>query len=252
VKLEIRKIILFFLLNLLLLNAEAQFIVEGTVYDSSRLNYVEGVRVVSTAGVFTVTDTMGHYSIMVRDSDSLYFEYRNKPTQKFPVSKVEDPMAFDISIKTKVNSKYKVLKEVIVYSTTYKQDSIENRNEYGDVFNFRKPGLSTTSDVNGGVGFDLAEIINIFRFRRNKYLTKFRDRLQQEEEEKYVDMKFSPKNVSRITGLKGEELDSFLVWYRPSYEFVSTRNEVDFTQYILSASYHFKSLQFVSPAKKED
>ena len=222
------------------------------MYDSSKLNYVEGVKVYSTAGVFAVTDTMGRYSIMVRDNDSLYFVYNNKPTMKFPVSKVEDPMAFDISIKTRVNSKYKVLKEVFVYSNTYKQDSIANRQEYGKVFNYRKPGLTSTTDVNGGVGFDLAEIINVFRFRRNKYLAKFRDRLEQEEEEKYVDAKFSRSNVSRMTGLKGNDLDSFMVWYRPTYEFVSTRNEVEFTQYVLSASYHYKSLQFVSPAKKED
>lgn len=233
-------------------NGFAQFIVEGTVYDSSRLNYVEGVKVFSTAGIFAVTDTMGRYSIMVREIDSLYFVYNNKPTMKFPVSKVEDPMAFDISIRTKVNSKYKVLKEVFVYSNSYKEDSIANRREYGDIFNYHKPGLSTTTGVDGGVGFDLAELINIFRFRRNKYLTKFRDRLEQEEEEKYVDARFSRVNVSRMTGLKGEELDSFLVWYRPAFEFVSTRSEVEFTQYVLSASYHFKNLQFISPAKKED
>lgn len=247
---RISLLLLFFLLAAQ--EGKSQFIVEGTVYDSSRLNYVEGVKVFSTSGVFAITDTMGRYSIMVRDNDSLYFVYNNKPTMKFPVSKVEDPMAFDISLKTKVNSKYKVLKEVFVYSNTYKQDSIENRMQYGDVFSFRKPGLSTTTDVNGGVGFDLAEIINVFRFRRNKYLNKFRDRLQQEEEEKYVDMRFSRTGISRITGLKGAELDSFLVWYRPTYEFVSTRSDVEFNQYVLSASYHFKSLQFVSPAKKED
>lgn len=248
----LQKIFILFLLFFPAKGTFAQFIIEGTVYDSSRLNYVEGVRVFSTAGIFSVTDTMGRYSIMVRESDSLYFVYNNKPTMKFPVSKVENPMAFDISIRTKVNSKYKVLKEVFVYSNTYKQDSIANRQEYGDVFSYRKPGLSTTTGVNGGVGFDLAEIINIFRFRRNKYLNKFRDRLEQEEEDKYVDARFGRINVSRMTGLKGEELDSFLVWYRPTYEFVSTRSEVEFTQYVLEASYHFKKLQFVSPAKKED
>jgi hypothetical protein len=189
---------------------------------------------------------------MVREHDSLYFVYNNKPTMKFSVSQVKDPRAFDISIQARVNSKYKVLKEVIIYSNSYKQDSIENRNSYANVFGYKKPGLYTSTDPGGAAGFDLAEIINLFRFKRNKQMQRFRDRLQQEDDEKYVSMKFSKSNVSRITGLKGAELDSFLVWYRPDYEFITACNELQFTQFILDASYHFKRMEFLKPGKKED
>ncbi len=59
----------------------AQIIVSGTVLDSSKINYVENVRVVSSGGLFAITDSLGRYSILVEETDSLTFFYNKKPTQ---------------------------------------------------------------------------------------------------------------------------------------------------------------------------
>lgn len=243
------RLLLVQLLTWLTISVSGQFLVHGTVYDSTKQNYVEGVRVTSTGGMFSITDTMGRYSILVNDYDSLIFQYNNKPTQKFPVRTIINTDAFDISIKTKIQSKYKVLKEVIVYGNTYREDSIENRNEYAKIFNYQKPGLQTSS-VNGMSGFDVNEIINIFRFKRNARLRDFQERLREEEKEKYVNMKFNKITVSRITGLKGNNLDSFLVKYRPPYYFVANTSEVEFVQYVLNASYHYRYLFQIPEEKK--
>lgn len=61
------------------------------------MNYVENVRVVSTGGMFSITDSLGKYSIMVKEADSISFHFNNKPTQKFPVVKILNPRQFDIS-----------------------------------------------------------------------------------------------------------------------------------------------------------
>ena len=73
-----------------------------------------------------------------------------------------------------------------------------------------------------------------------------------QEEEKYIDYRFNKVNVKRITGLTGEYLDSFLVWYRPEYEFVRNSDELIFNQYILNAFYQFQKLVIIPAAKKED
>ena len=245
------KIVLIIISLILTNTAFCQIEVRGTVYDNSRLNYVEGVRIVSTSGVFSITDTMGRYSILAHMGDSLYFIYNNKPTIKFPVKKIENIDAFDISIKSNVTSKYRVLKEVIIFSKSYKEDSIENRDSYSKGFEFRKPRLESSIDPNGGVGFDADAIINMFRFRHNKQLVSFQNRLIKEEQEKYVNARFGKVIISRVTGLKGQELDSFMVWYRPSYEFLQRCDDIAFNQYLLNASYHFKMIQG-TPAKKED
>lgn len=229
-------------------SAFAQYEVKGTVYDGGQVNYVEGVRVVSTAGIFAITDTMGRYSITVRDGDSLYFVYNNKPTIKFPVKDITDPLAFNLSIKANVPSKYKVLKEVVVYSKSYREDSMENRETYSAVFNYLKPGLYVSS-TGEGCGFDLDQIINIFRVNRNKRIKAFQERLQEQEKEKYVNARFGRVYVSRISGLKENHLDSFMLWYRPSYDFCVNSGELAFIQYILKASDHYRFTEGL-PARK--
>ncbi|MEO7523830.1 MAG: hypothetical protein ABIT58_07030 [Ferruginibacter sp.] len=245
--------ILLFLFSLPAATAlQAQLTVSGTVYDSSKINYVENVRVVSTAGLFTLTDSMGRYHIVSAENDSLFFFYNNKPTQKFAVRSISDPSHFDISLRINIRGKYSVLKEVIIYSKSYRQDSLENRQENADIYDYTRPGLSTSVTPGGGAGADINELINIFRFKRNKRLKAFQQRLETQEQEKYVNYRFNKMNVKRITGLQGQLLDTFLVWYRPDYEFARNSNEINFNEYVLQAFYQFQKLKPASPAKKEE
>ncbi len=220
-----------------------QFLVKGTVYDISKVNVVEDVRVVSTGGLFAVTDSLGQYQVWVNEGDSISFVYNQKPTRKFAVSSIPDREGFNISLAMPIATKYKALKEVKVFSKTYRQDSIENRENYADVFNFERPGLETSLVPGGGAGADINELINIFRFRRTRQLRSFQQRLIAQEEEKYVNHRFSANFVSRITGMKGEELDTFLVRYRPTYEFTKSSSELTFNTYVLQAFYHYKQWQ---------
>ena len=228
----------------------AQFTLSGTVYDSSKLNLVEGVRVVSTGGMFVFTDSMGRYNITVTDKDSVYFSYQNKPTLKFAIKTISDPANFNIALRIKVRGRYITLKEVIVYSKNYRQDSLENRQLYADVYNYSNPTLRSNISPDGVPGADLDELINMFRFKRNKRLRAFQQRLETQEQEKYVNYRFNKNLVHRITQLSGVALDSFLVLYRPSYEFVSTADEVLFNQYVLEASYQYKNDLLKQEGKK--
>ncbi|MBS1496650.1 MAG: hypothetical protein JSU03_10100 [Bacteroidetes bacterium] len=243
-------ILLFIVSNIQPLHA--QLLVSGTVLDNSKLNFVEKVHVISTGGKLALTDSLGRYSISVNNDDSIYFFYNNRPTQKFPVRDIPNLLEFDISIHMQIPSKYNLLKEVTVYSTPYAKDSIENRETYRKAFNYSKPGFSTSISPGGVAGADLDQLINVFRFGRNKRLKSFQKRLLVEEQDKYIDYRFNKTLVKRITGLSGNSLDSFMVWYRPSYEFTITSNEVTFDQYILNASYRFKRGLLPSPAKKEE
>ncbi len=247
-----RTVLLFFLLVGSSSIACAQLIVSGTVLDKSKINRVENVQVLSTGGMFSTTDSMGRYSIQVKPGDSIYFVYKNKPTQPFEVDVIANLAQFDISLHLNIESKYSVLKEVIVYSKTHQEDSLENRQTYANVFRYEKPGLSTSITPGGGVGADVNELINIFRFKRNKRLKAFQQRLENEEQEKYIDYRFNKISVARITGLSDRALDTFLVWYRPDYDFAQASDELVFNQYILNASYQYKKIMPLGEAKKED
>jgi len=178
---------------------------------------------------------------MVTEKDSVYFAYENKPTQKFPVKNINDPAAFNISLHVPVKSKYRTLKEVIVYSKSYQQDSMENRDAYKDIFNYHKPGINSSITPDGTVGMDVNELINMFRFKRNKRLRAFQLRLEEQEQERYVNYRFNRTLVHRITQLEGAQLDSFMIRYRPPYEFLLNADEISFNQYVLDASYEFKA-----------
>ena len=224
------------LLTSVLANAQT-YKIKGFVYDSSRNNPMEAVSVLSTSGRGTQTNSEGYYEIEVTEKDSIWFSYLNKPTVKFPVLKISNPLAFDISLQVNVP----VLREVKIRPRNYRLDSIQNRIDYAKIFNYNKPGLRTnTSNYGAGVGFDLDEIINVFRFKRNRSMASFQRRLLEEEQEKFIDHRFSKALVRRLTSLTEPALDSFMRKYRPSYRFTLLAGDYDFQKFIKDSYVRYK------------
>lgn len=215
----------------------AQYKIRGTVYDSTKNYAVPFVSVLSTSGKGTTTNIYGEYEIEVNEKDSIWFSYLNKPTVKFPVLKIANPMSFDISLQVNVP----VLNEVKVRPRNYRLDSLQNRADYEKIFNYKKPGLKVVTPQYGvGAGFDVNEIINAFRFRRNRNLRNFQERLITQEQEKYVDHRFSKAVVRRLTGLTGNELDSFMTLYRPPYFYVTITSDYELQKYIKDSYERYK------------
>lgn len=223
-----------------------QVIVSGTVYDSSKLYTVEGVIVKSTGGASTLTDSSGVYHISTLEKDSISFFYNNKPTQKFPIKSISNYNSFDVALRVRVMEKYKYLKEVKIFSKSYKQDSAENRLSYSKIFDYQKPGLRSTYTPGSPPGLDLDEVIGMFRFRRNKMNLAFQKRLLQEEEDKYVNYRFNNSLLKRVTGLSGVDLEKYKMEYKPSYEFIVTASEVEFYQYIIASASKFKTMHGIN------
>lgn len=228
----------------------AQLTISGTVFDSSKIVPVKDVLVKSTSGNQTITDSTGHYDIVATDRDSITFTYLNKPTAKFAVKQIDNIGNFDISLHVRVAEKFRTMKEVKVYTKSFRKDSIENRLYYNKIFSYQKPGIATSiTPGSGGVGLDLDEFINIFRFRRNKQLHRMQERLLEQEQENYVKYRFNKLTVKRITKLDGTNLDNFMAMYRPSFEFAQMATTTEFYQYILNASYQYKKELLIKSGK---
>jgi hypothetical protein len=227
--------ILLLLLMLLCRTAIAQVVVKGTVYDKLARYGIPHVSVLSTSGIGTATDTLGHYSIKVADADSIYFSYLGKMTSKYPVKQLLPDQPFDISLPVSVD----ILKTVVVRQPSYHMDSLANRNEYRKVFDYGGPDLGSApgSGVGLGISFDL-----IFGARKFKRMEAFKARLEREEREKYVDHRFTKALVKRITHLTSPALDTFMVEYRPDYEQLkSFENDYDYYKYIKTFGEYFIS-----------
>ncbi|HEX8278345.1 MAG TPA: carboxypeptidase-like regulatory domain-containing protein [Segetibacter sp.] len=214
--------------------------VSGTVYDITKKTPVEYVSVLSTSGKGTVTDSSGRYSLTLSETDSIYFSFLNKPTPKFAVSSIQNTEAFDISISRKI----KELPAVFVKQRNYHLDSLQNRLDYEKVFNYTKPGISSSmnpSQPYPTVGLDLDEFINIFKFKKNRRMLAFKKRLEQDERERYINHRFNKGLVKNLTGLTPPEIDSFMAEYRPTYDIVIQFNDLEFGQFIIEAFKYYKA-----------
>jgi hypothetical protein len=232
------KLVYLFLFILLAGTASAQYIVKGTVFDSSHRYRIEAVTVMSTGGKMTMTDSLGRYQITVGEKDSIWFSYLGKPTPKYPVLKMTDITQFDIALRLKSD----VMQEVIVRNRSYRQDSIQNRKDYAKVFNFHRPTIGSMTSIGPtGAGIDLDELIRVFQFKKNKSMEKFRERLEDQEREKFIDHRFSKALVKRLTNLDSSALDVFMLRYRPTYSFTLMASEYDFQLYIKKCFELFQS-----------
>jgi hypothetical protein len=234
--------------------AIGQVRISGRVYDMSQSNAMQAVSVLSNSGVGTMTDSLGRYTIIVPETDSIWFSYLGKPTPKYAVQNIRNFQNFEVALHVNITE----LKQVMVKPRNYKMDSIQNRLDYAKAFDFQKPGIGiSTSPSNGtspgGVGLDINEFINIFRFRRNRNMMAFRERLEREEIDKYIDHRFSRALVIKLTKLRGPELDTFMVRYRPPLYLVQNATEYEFQLYIKKSYEKFHKLQLImGELKKEE
>ena len=206
--------------------------IHGTVYNMYRTKPLDGVSVMSSLGRGTATDSNGNYVITVSIRDSLYFSYLGRATAKFPVAKINALSGFDIALHVDPVE----LKEVKVMPRNYHLDSLQNRQDYAKYFNYRKPGFKVSSttgtDGGAGVGIDLNQLIDMFNRAKTRRSLACQRRLVDEERDGFVDYRFNRSVVLKITRLQGDELDSFMVRYRPSYDFCKRATDYDLYDYI--------------------
>jgi hypothetical protein len=233
--------LLFIFLFCISIPAFTQVRISGRVYDITRYRPLEAVSVLTASGRGTISDSLGHFTIVVNEQDSIWFSYLNRPTPKFPVKDIPNPQNFEISLHVSSTE----LKEVKVMPPNYRLDSIRNREDYAKAFNFRKPGIGSTLSPSGGVGMDLDAFIEMFQFRKNKRMLAFQKRLLQEEEERYIDHRFSRALVIKLTRLHGEELNTFMKIYRPPVEFVELSTDYEFQDYIKRCFSHYQRYQIL-------
>lgn len=194
-----------------------------------------GVSVLSTSGGGTTTDSTGHYRLSMGLADSLYFSYLGKQTLRFPAKEINPNQPFDMALEVSIDS----LPAAFVRGNNYYLDSLETRKDYAKVFNYSPSYLSNMKGRKGGlgVGFD---IDMLFSAKQNRRTEAFQARLLQQEKDNYVDHRFTRAVVRGVTGLVSPALDTFMVMYRPSKEFIeSCEDEYQFYHYVQTWGKYF-------------
>lgn len=216
--------------------------IQGTVYDITQKNTLPFVTVFTTSGKGTLTDSSGNYNIPVQAGDSIWFSYLGKSTPKYAVNTIPNPAAFDVSVLVSAIE----LPGITLRKSNYHLDSLQNRKDYEKIFNYRKPGVRITAldpsggSIGPGVGVDINELINVFRFRRNKNMKFLQGWLLKEEQEAYVDYRFNRGFIRKLTNINEDDLDEMMKYCRPDYEVVALMNDAELGMYILDCYKDYK------------
>ena len=84
----------------------------------------------------------------------------------------------------------------------------------------------------------------------------FQQRLVEDEQDKSIDHRFTHYIVTKITGLTGDEEDTFMFRYRPSYQFTQWSSDYVFYDYIKHSYLQYQAelhhYHHRPPAKKEE
>jgi len=212
-------LIVFFVSMANFVSAQARGI-SGFVVEKGESTRITDVNVTNLRTQRTVkTNTFGVFIIAASVGDSLAFSKTGYGTVKTQLQTEEDIL---------IELQQGLTIETVVVSRQSKE--AEMRDMLDD---YRKKGV-----YNGGkntfgtyVGSPATALYNLFG-RDAKNAKRFARVMDEELEQSKVDRVFNKTSVGKITNLEGDELQSFMDWYRPSYSLVQRWGQYDFMTYV--------------------
>ena len=231
---------LFILLVFCCATVKAQVISGKIVSDST--NTPVAARLFTHSGYQTATNAAGNFNIQVKGvGDTIKVFAIGYKTLIFPVKL---PVQKYIVIRLETASVN--LKEVTIKAErNHQKDSIDHRAEYSKVFNYQPAKLKDAfvappSNVPFTVvSIDLLRVISaLTRNSDPKY--KLQKVLLRDEQGDYIATRFNRGLVSRVTGLKGDSLQTYMDKYYPTLDWVKKASDYDILLYIKSKATEFR------------
>lgn len=225
----------------------AQMIFEGYVKDRSDSTALEAATVknINTRRVVTADD-QGIFRIPADFNDRLVIT----AVGYLPDTLTVKPQLFLKAPVVLLVKAFSSLAPLAVYSDHYQADSLESRTDYEKVYKSRADRMISRKSVKGEPGFGLSFSPLSYFSDRAKSRRRLLKRLHYNEEQAYVDYRFSPVMVSRYTGLKGDSLRIFLQRYRPTYKYCTQAKDMDILLYINDCLREFHGRALLDPKMK--
>ena len=215
--------------------AKAQ-VINGRVVSDSTSQPISAI-ITTSSGYKTACNDIGDFSIAVSGlNDTIRFSAIGFKTYFFPV---RDWQHQDIIIRMKPSSH--LLQGVTIQSKrSSNTDSINNRKQFSQVFNYQPPKLKDAFSGPPAPGVPFAFFsINILALiqaldKKHDPTYKLQQLMIKDEQANYVSSRFSRALVARVTQLKGDSLDNFYSKYYPTPDWVKKTSDYDMILYIKS------------------
>ncbi|MEC5148204.1 carboxypeptidase-like regulatory domain-containing protein [Chitinophaga sp. 212800010-3] len=211
----------------------AQVRLSGMVADQETKT---GLPFVSIVNKRTMTGTLsnesGRFYIEALPGDTLEFSMLSY------VQKILIVPGMSTSQEVYMQKRLFELQGVNVKGRNYTRDSIAMRNEYGRYFDYKKPGAMDVLKTLPANPITALSYLVPSKARKRK--EQFHEQLLYWEKEKFIDNRYSPELVGRMTKLQSPELDSFMYRYRPGYQFLNSASDYDLLLYIKQSFEEYK------------
>lgn len=183
-----------------------------------------------------LSDEKGNYRILVLPGDTVIFSCVGYHADTIAVSAKMLGAEFPILLELRPVA----LEAVTVGSlSNYQLDSLERRQVYGWIYEQEPQPVVERQRQGDGVGVELNVIPHGSSEVRQRLQLK--KRILREEQQHYVNFRFSADYVSRLTHLEGDSLQQFMARYRPTYDFCRKAANVDILVYINDNFKKFKN-----------
>jgi hypothetical protein len=190
---------------------------------------------------YTQSDMGGNFRVPAAEGDTVLFTSAGYRPDTLVVRSYMYFDGFEVAMDPNVMS----LKAVQVGAlSNYEQDSIQRWKDYEYLTSKPKTKLLDNIDRSrhgeDGIGITITPKLHSSEDRDRFRLKK---RLDQQEEDYYVDFRFSPEYVAKLTRFQGDTLRRFMTLYRPSYAFCRSAGTVDMLLYVNDSLIKFRMLK---------
>ena len=207
----------------------AQSELAGRVTKRGSTEILIGVNIANgTQKKYNVSDMGGNYKVPAAIGDSIFFTYVGYRPDTIIVQSYMLDESFLVPLTPHVVALSTVVVDEII---NYQNDSIKRRDAYAFLYDKKHPvKLMNEKRQEDAPGLNFSPIGYFSTDEKQK--RKFKQRLEWEEENAYIDYKFPITRVSQLTRLEGDSLHMFMLRYRPSYQFCRSASSKDIFLYI--------------------
>jgi len=209
-------IILILLLPLFL---KAQTTIKGTAYDADTRSKLYLVFVNNlTQREAKHTGFRGDFSIKAELGDLLVFSCPGYDNDTLILENMSDKM---VIMKPSL-----ILLDEVIVNAKANQVPENIRSTYSSAYS-----IATTNVLSAD---GKVSLVNAFS-RQSQQKREFQKFIASELDEKLIDQKFNKSLVTELTKIRGQLLEDFMSYYRPTYSQVKVMNDVDLRTYIVKS-----------------
>lgn len=240
---QLRKRYLTILFIFAFIGARAQVITGRILADTS--NRPLTATIVTHSGHQTSSDANGEFSVPVSGSGETIKVFAIG--YKIYFYPVKDIKTDRVIIRLKGVSI--MLRDVMIRANRdHKKDSLNLRKDYAQVFNYQPPKLTdaiVSPPSNVPFAFVNIDLLTVFSALTKKSDPKYKlkNELLKDEQADYVATRFNRGLITRVTGLKGDSLTTFIDKYYPTIEWVKKTSDYEMIRYIKTKVVEFRKVK---------